>query len=376
MKKYAYILVAVVIVVIAVTSFNKKDNSDIVFGFIAPLSGDAALYGETEKNAASMAVEEINAQGGIDGRQVSIIYEDGKCNGKDAVNAGQKLIGIDKVKVILGGACSGETLAVAPLAEQNKVLLFSAFSSNPTITNAGDYVFRNSPSDNDVGKLDADTLSRMYKKVALVTENIDGALGSHNVMVEYLKDNGVEIVSDENYGGSDKTVTDFRSILSKIKLINPEALYINAQAPKSAGNILRQAREIGLTIPIYANLNLAAKEAWDIAGENIEGVVVSDASALTLKGNELVKKYKEKFGEEPENLLEVAASYDRVYIMKQAIEAVGFDANKIKDYLYSMPDYAGALGTYHFDQNGDVVGVGFANYRIENGEKVLIDELK
>ena len=377
MKKYIYTGLILIFVILAIVFSQNDEKGSIKIGFIAPLSGEAAVYGETEKNAVVMAVEEINANGGVDGREIEIIYEDGKCNGKDAVTAGQKLINIDKVKVILGGACSGETLAVAPIAEQNKVILFSAFSSNPTITNAGDYIFRNSPSDSDVGKLDATTISKMYKTVALVTENVEGAIGSYNIMIETFRQKGVGVKFDEKFGGQGASVTDFRDIITKIKLANPDVIYFNAgSGGKGAGLFIKQVRELGIQIPIHGNLALASKEASDVAGKYINGVIATNSSKLSSSGDDLRSKYVSKFGKEPAYDLEMAGSYDRVYIIKQAIESVGYNSTKIKDYLYNLDKYSGALGTYHFDQNGDVVGVGFSNYRIENGKQILVDEFK
>ena len=100
-------------------------------GFIGPLTGDAAVYGELLRNVIQLAVNEINAAGGIGGRQIEMIYEDGKCNGKDGANAMQKLVNVDQVKIVIGGFCSSESLAAAPIAMNNKVLLFSPGSSSP-----------------------------------------------------------------------------------------------------------------------------------------------------------------------------------------------------------------------------------------------------
>ena len=104
-----------------------------------PLTGPAAKYRVHE--SALIAVEEINSSGGVNGKMIELIMEDGKCDGATAARAAQKLISIDKVKIILGGHCSTETLAIAPLAERNKVLLLASTSSSPAISGAGEYIF-------------------------------------------------------------------------------------------------------------------------------------------------------------------------------------------------------------------------------------------
>jgi branched-chain amino acid transport system substrate-binding protein len=361
------IIVLIVIIIIAV-GIKSKDTSAIKIGFVAPLSGDVAIYGETEVNATKIAIDEINNAGGIGGRKLEIIYEDGKCTGKDAVTAIQKLISVDKVGIILGGLCSSETLAMAPIAETSKILLLSAFSSSPDITNAGDYIFRNSPSDSDVAKLDAETITKKYKTVALISENIDYSQGARTIMKEAFSKYGVTLVSDEVYNTETK---DFRSILTKVKSTNPEVIFMNPGGDVKGGGILvKQARQLGITVPIHGNFNLATKEAIEIAGNYMNGVVSTDGTGLDKKGLALLEKYKNIYSKDPAVDYDMGSSYDRVYIIMQAIEAVGTNPTKIKDYLYKMPSFTGAIGTYRFDKNGDEVGVGSINVIIQNGEKI------
>ena len=170
MNKTAKIILGLIIVAaiiwIGVGLIKPVSTEPIKIGYIGPLTGGVAAYGETEKNVIELALQEINSSGELN-RKLEVIYEDGKCDGKDAATAAQKLINIDKVKIILGGACSAETLAAAPLAEENKVILFSSFASNPSISQAGDYIFRNCFSDADFGKADAEFIvSRGIKRVA------------------------------------------------------------------------------------------------------------------------------------------------------------------------------------------------------------------
>ena len=369
MKKYILITIIILILITTVGAISQKTNKDTIkIGFIGALSGDGAAYGETEKNTTEIAINEINNSGGIKGRKIEIIYEDGKCSGKDATNAIYKLINIDKVNIILGGTCSSETLAIAPIAEQNKILLLSAFSSNPTITNAGDYIFRNSPSDSDVAKLDAHTIASKYKTVAMLSENTDYSQGVHTIMNKIFQDKGITVVSDEVYTSGTK---DFRSVLIKMKETNPEVMYINPGTDiKAGGLIVKQARELGIKVPIHGNLNLATTDAIVAGGEFMNGVVSDDSTGLSNKGNALLKKYISIYGKAPSIEFEMGAAYDRVYIIKNAIESVGTDPTNIKNYLYKITDFDGALGKYHFDSNGDVVGIGFMNIVLQDGNKI------
>jgi len=122
---------------------TSTTKGPIKIGFIGAMSGPFTKYGAFE--AVNLAVEEINKAGGINGRKIILVAEDGKCDGKEAVNAVNKLINIDKIKIILGGHCTPESLAIAPIVEQNKVIMLASITTSPGLTHAGDYVFRTSP---------------------------------------------------------------------------------------------------------------------------------------------------------------------------------------------------------------------------------------
>jgi len=140
---------------------------------IGAITGPVAKYGSYE--AVTLAVEEINNAGGIKGRKINLIAEDGKCDAKEAVNAANKLINVDGVKIILGGHCTPESLAIAPIAEQNRVIMFASITSTPSLTNMGDYVFRTSPVSVVQSILVANLSynSLHLRKVAIVYEQTD-----------------------------------------------------------------------------------------------------------------------------------------------------------------------------------------------------------
>ena len=257
--------VIVVVVVIWVGYSIYKNQSQpvstepIKIGYIGPLTGEGAVYGETEKNVTTMAVDEINANGGINGRKIEIIYEDGKCTGKDATTALQKLISVDHISIVLGGTCSAESLAMVPIATQNKIILLSGFSSNPQLTGSSPFFFRNSPKDTDVAKLDAEVIAAKYKKVAMVSENTDYSLGVRTIMKKVFDEKGVSVVSDELYNSSQ---SDFKTIFTKVKNSGADVLYVNpGTSARMAGVMVKQARELGIVIPIHGNFNLVTPDA-------------------------------------------------------------------------------------------------------------------
>jgi branched-chain amino acid transport system substrate-binding protein len=152
---------------------NGIAEETIKIGFIGPLTGDTAVVGESALASAQIAIKEINDAGGILGKQVELIIEDGKCRGQDATVAANKLIHIDQVSSIVGGVCSSETIAAAPIAEKAGIVMISPGSSNPSITHAGEYIFRTYPSDSFQGKEAATYLyEKGYRKVAIFTSKV------------------------------------------------------------------------------------------------------------------------------------------------------------------------------------------------------------
>jgi len=382
MTKIAKIIIGIiVIVVIAIIGlkFYKKSGGQVEsskepirIGFIAPLTGDVAAYGGDEKKAAELAVEEINNGGGINGRKLEIIYEDGKCNGKDAVTSAQKLIDVDKVKVILGGACSGETLAIAPVAEQNKVIVFSAFASSPDITNAGDYIFRNAPSDTDIAKGYANFIVNKsgYKKIAIISENTDYTGGVRKVFNDAVKNLGGTIVADEVYKQGER---DFRANLLKIKSSGAEAIFINPQSGTTGSLIVKQIGALAMKQPMFSVFFFAGKDVRDAAGAAANGLVFFDVVGLTgEKGKAFTEKFKSRFEKIVGNDYDIGARYDSVFITANALRKCGEDTSCIKDYFYNMDWYDGVIGKYKFDSNGDMTGIEPLTPKIiKNGEVEL-----
>lgn len=344
----------------------------IKIGFIGALTGDAATYGLEDQRALQLAVDEMNAAGGIKGQALQVIYEDGKCTGKEAANAAQKLINVDKVKIIMGGTCSGETLAIAPLAEAAKVLIFSSVSTNPDIKTAGDFIFRNAPSDAASASITAKLALRQgVKKVAAISENTDYAQAWKDVFKETFTANGGTIVIDEVY---EPEATDFRTIITKVMKTKHDAVLISPQGA-SGGRVAKQLQELGHNIQLYGNAILSSAEIMNNYGKAIDGVYFSDAAGLSKQNvlaQSFLEKYEAKYGVKPNLDFYTGARYDSAFIIAQGLKKVGDDPEQLRDYLYSLPNYAGVIGTYHFDKDGEVVGVQFEDKQITNGEVIVL----
>ncbi|MDF2379772.1 MAG: ABC transporter substrate-binding protein [Candidatus Gracilibacteria bacterium] len=328
---------------------NPFGGEVIRMGYIGPLTGDAASLGQDEKATLEMWLEQ-NPE--IDGKKVEIVYEDGKCNGQEAASAAQKLIAINKVQVLLGGLCSGETLGIAPIAEQEKVLAFSSFSTSPEITDAGDYVFRNAPSDANSSTVLVDLVDQ-YSKIALISQNNDYSAAYRKALQDKLPGAGVELVVDEAFNSG---TTDFKTILQKVKDSEAEALVLIPGEVSPGGFIVKQAAELGVELPMFGGDVLSGTEFFDIGKDATEGIKIVIMAAD--ESDSVVKKFIDDFvarnNREPSATAFMLLNWDKMNILKQAITEVGYDASALKDYLYAMEGFEGIGGLSKFDKNGDV----------------------
>ncbi len=351
------------------TISQSRVVEDIKIGFVLPLTGDAATYGEPMKNAASIAVEEINKSGGIDGRRIVAIFEDSKCEGKIALTAVQKLVSIDNVKLISGFTCAEDLLSASPVLEQNKILALAPGASSPQVTLAGDYIFQNNPSATIAAKQLAGLIIKKYKNIATINEKTGFATDINDYFVKEFKSLGGTVVASESYTSDTR---DFRNIVTKIKGAEPEVIFVNPQTEISGGAIIKQIRDLQIKVPLYGMDTISGEKTREIAGSAIDGLTILAVPGLgadNKKAHDFLEKYKNLFGE-PSFDLYIGASYDSVYLLAQGIREVGYDATKIKDYLYQLGNYDGVIGNYSFDHNGDLVGIDFVVKKIVGGELV------
>lgn len=339
----------------------------IVIGGIAPLTGDAASYGIEVQRVVELTLEDVNAAWADGGKSLDIQWENGGCNGKDASTVAQKLVDIDKVEVILGGFCSSETLAAAAITEPAGVVLFSHGSSSPDVTNAGDYVFRNWPSDAFQGQKLAETANEMgYKKVAMITEQQDYTFGISKTFKAKFEELGGTVV-EETYLPED---TDFKTQLTKLKGEGADAFFVNPQTPVKADSIVKQMKELGVKGPFLlndvtgTNTDLLANYAEYFEGSYTATPYLDEASESFAS---LKNRYNEKYGEPLQYTGYSAAAYDALWIMANTLAEVGNDGDIIQGYLSAFPGYTGLMGETKFDENGDPLN-GHSVFMIKSGK--------
>lgn len=373
---WAVVALAIIIVIVALSrtpssgpSGSMSGAGPLTIGAVVPLTGDGASYGIPIRRAGEIAVEEINAAGGISGRQLKVVWEDGKCEGKEATSAAQKLINVDQVPVIFGGVCSSETLAMAPLAEAAKVLVMSPSATSPDITGAGDFIFRTAPSDAAAGAVAAEYAYNKLgaKKAAVISQTTDYAQGLRKVFTVRFAELGGEIVADETYNAGD---TDMRTQILKVQTGAPEVIYLLPQAESSGVLLLKQLTANGveakrITAEVMIGRNTVAENKTDMEGlVGIEGWFDEKGDLASA----MLAKYKTQYNEDPPFPQFMSNMYSQFFMLKQGVEAHGVNTEALRDWFYGLKDWKHALGSLTFDKNGEPVGLPYSVKQVTSGE--------
>jgi branched-chain amino acid transport system substrate-binding protein len=335
-------------ILIALLFFNSCNNyngsnskNEIKIGAIFDLTGSLAYMGKWSQDGALLAVENINKNGGVDGKIVKLIIEDGGSESKKCIAAFNKLIHKDKVSLILGFNSSSSVMGAAPIANSQKVVLLASGTGSPNITNAGDYIFRNRLS----GQIEVEAISKF----------IAGDKKVNEIGVIYINNDYGKGYAKIFRSGFEQDQTDFKTLIKKFKDIKAKNIYLVAFA-KEGGNLLKQCYEQNYRPQWYCANPIEAPEFLKIAGTATEGVIYSIAmynptDSLSVKFN---SQYKSKYGYDSEMF--AANTYDAVMIAAQAIVKTDGSGEKIKAYLYdSIQNYPGVAGYTSFDRNGDVL---------------------
>ncbi len=347
-----------VMALVAGACTGDDSKEPFVIGVMDSVTGPGESYGTVMVQAKQLATNEINAAGGINGRDLQLIVEDSKCGAKDAITAYNKLTDVDGVKIILGTSCSGAMLGAAPLAEADGVVMLSASATNPDIADAGQYIFRTAINDAQLG---IDTGNLMWaddiRTVATITELTDYAEGVRRTTVAQFEKRGGSLVASETYASD---VTDFRSQLTKLISANPDALHVAAQSEASGGTIVKQAREQGFEGPIYTESVPSGTTALEIAGEAATGMkaVLPTPDLTSETGRTFLENYREEYGSVTLAWF-LGSAYDDVHIAAECLGRTDDDqdADGFRDCLNDLT-WSGAIGdNYSFDENGDVVGL-------------------
>ena len=331
-------------------------GNEILVGEFGSLTGGTATFGQSTHNGVTMAFEEINAAGGVLGKKLKVLVEDDQSKPEEAATAVTKLISQDRVLAVIGEVASSRTLAAAPIAQASKVPLISPASTNPRVTQVGDYIFRVCFIDPFQGSVMAKFAanSLKLKKVAVLYDvRNDYSVGLRNFFSETFKGLGGQIIGEQSYSEGD---SDFRAQLTQLKSLGPEAIYVPGYYTE-VGTIARQAKELGLTVPLMGGDGWDSPKLTEIGGQAIEGSYLSNHYSVDDPSpaiQKFVSGYKTKYGAVPDAL--AALGYDAAYVLADAMKRAGStDGAKVRDAIAATKNFVGVTGTINIDKDRNAV---------------------
>lgn len=356
MKKFVFAITTILFLV----SCSKQENI-IKIGLIAPLTGDVKTFGESTKNGFLLAIEEVNARGGINGKQIKTFIQDDKNDPTEAQNAGSKLINQDGVRLIIGSVSSKCSIPLAQICQDASAVMITPTSTNPKVTirddgSRKDFIFRACFIDPFQGKVAAKfALENLKAKTTAVLYDV----GNDYVkgLAEFYRDNfvkgGGQVLVYESYQKDD---TDFSALLTKVKQANPDMLYIPDYYNK-VGLIAKQARQLGIKSIMMGGDGWDSPEMLKIAGDAIVGGYFTNHYSPDdprVEVQEWVKKYYTKYGSNPDAL--ATLGYDATCLLLEAIKIANSDNPvKVKDALQTIKGFKGVSGAITFDEQGNPV---------------------
>jgi len=328
---------------------KNVDRYTIQIGFFGDLTGPTFNFGLSAKNGVLMAADEINQAGGINGHNLDIVIEDDKGSPEEAAQVTGKLIDRYKVIAIIGAGASGNSLAAAPKAQSAHVPLIAPSSTNPAVTQAGDYIFRACFIDAFQGevmaKFAANTLKA--KKAAIMLDfNSPYSRGLTEFFeFSFAKLDG-HIVAKQSYSQGD---ANYRGQLSLIKAANPDVIYI----PGYYGDvaiIARQARQLGLTVPLLGADGWDAPELWELGGDALNGSYISNHYSAD-DPSETIQKFVHLTPD-----AHAALAYDALRFLAEAIQRAGTtEGPKLRHALAETKNFAGVTGIISMDRDRNAV---------------------
>lgn len=340
------------------TSGTASSSSEpIVIAVAAPFTGNSSEYGVKMRMGAELARDQINAAGGINGRQVELKTGDDAGNPAEAQNVATKIATDPAVVAVVGHFNSSCSLAAKDAYGQAKLVMFSPGSTNVTVTkDSNGYVYRNIFTDDFQGQSLADYAGPIlgFKKVAILFDNDDYGTGLKESFKKRAAELGLQIVAEAAY---DRETNDFRSQLETIRSSSPEIILV-AGLYKAAGVVAKQARELGINTQLIGGDGLFAQQFIDLGGQASEGAFVTCPFLFELGGERakaFADAYRKKYNQEPDAW--AALTYDAVNMIVDGVKKHGVSREAVRDYLSSInsPEkaYAGLTGRTYFDKEGN-----------------------
>jgi branched-chain amino acid transport system substrate-binding protein len=353
----AALALAVVVFALLRTSPNTE-NAPVVIVATIPLTGDAASYGEVQKRGYELALERVND---LPGKPLlKILYRDTQLNPKEAVNALQQSLLLDKPQVVFS-ISTAEVMAQAPIANANKIVLLSPLASGDDISHAGPYVFRVSPSDSFQGKVMAENVVKLgVRSFGVLYVNSAWGVGLSTTFRQSLEQDGGKVLAAE---GADPTQTDFRTALEKLRATAPEGIFLILN-PGGVVVALRQIKELGIQAKLFGADTLSDQSIYKTAANDAQGVIFSlPATPSSRAFKDFSALYENRFKAPAD--INAAAAYDAVGLVANAARGGATTGEQIKAYFDSQKPYEGASGMIVWDKNHDVTSKTYQLYQVQ-----------
>lgn len=328
---------------------SAGNSGEIVIGEFASLTGATASFGQSANKGVRMAIDEANANGGVLGKKLRLVTEDDQSKAGEAATVVRRLISREKPVAIIGEVASSRSLEAAPICQQNKIPMISPASTNPKVTQTGDYIFRVCFIDPFQGSVLAKfMLQRGWTKAAILTDvKQDYAVGLTDFFKDYFTKNGGTIVSEQSYSSGDK---DFKAQLTSIRSTTPEAILV-AGYYNEAGLVASQARELDIKAPLLGGDGWDSPSLVEVAGDAMEGNFFSNHFSSEDKSpavQDFLAKYKTKYLETPDAM--AALAYDATMLLLDAIKRAGTtDSAALRDAIAGTNAFPAVTGNITLD---------------------------
>jgi len=348
----------------------------VFFGVSGPLTGQNAQYGAQWKAGFDLALEDINAKGGIHGRPLAYVFEDSQSDPRQAVGLAQKFVNDKRIQIELGDFSSPASMAASPIYQRAGLVQLGFTNSHPDFTKGGDFVWSPSISQSDAQPLLADLAIKTlgFKRVAVLYLNTDWGRTSRDVFVKAAESRGAQVVIAEGYQPDEK---DFRSTLVRVRDANPDGVVLISYYPDGA-LIAGQVRNVGLKQPIAASGSVYSPKFIELGGAAVNGIYTNTAffpEEPRAEVQEFVTRFKAKYGKEPDAFN--AYAYDAVQIAAAALIQAGpkGDRTAVRDAFYKIKDVPSVVfGKANFDpQTRRVIGVKSVDLVVKDGKWALND---
>lgn len=340
-----------VLILLSMVSCSKKQEVGIPVGQFASLTGAQATFGQSTDNGVRLALDEINAGGGVLGQPLRLITKDNQSKPGETSTAVRELITRDGVVALIGEVASGRSLEAAPIAQRSGIPMITPASTNEKVTEAGDHIFRVCFIDPFQGTVCAKFARKLgASKAAILTDvSKDYSLGlAKSFKEEFLKEGGI-VTGQQSYSGGDK---DFSAQLTAVKADNPDVIFLPAYYTE-APLIIRQARQLGITAPFVGGDGWDSPELVAVGGPAVEGCYFSNHfsnQSTDPKVVEFVKAYRAKYNTDPDAM--VALGYDSLKLLADAMKRAGAsDPAKVTAAIAGTKDFDGVTGKITLDDH-------------------------